>query len=334
MGPLTAEGTWIPVEDPNDVGRVRRAASRLADQLAFSEHRAGEVAIVASELATNLVRHASGGMVAMQVRRSGDQAGVELLAIDRGPGMADVYANMADGVSTAGTLGIGLGAVRRMSTWFDVHSVEGRGTVMLASLWPTAHPERQAHTTLTRAMRGEEVCGDSCAVRSEAGIRTYVVADGLGHGPLAQVASAEALRAIPDPASSSGPDTALEAIHRRLRPTRGAAVAVAQFDRGDRSLSFAGAGNVATWICGPNRKKKALLSAPGIVGHNVRRFRVDRVEVEDDSVLVMHSDGLTDKWDLDLPGLLTRGPEVIAGYLMRDAATRHDDASVLVARLA
>ena len=48
----------------------------------------------------------------------------------------------------------------------------------------------------------------------------------------------------------------------------------------------------------------------------------------------MHSDGLTDKWDLGrYPGLLVRSPLVVAATLLRDAAVRRDDASVLVCRV-
>ena len=51
----------LRVDDPSGVAPVRRAAEQLADDLGFDERRKGEVAIVVTELATNLVRHGSGG---------------------------------------------------------------------------------------------------------------------------------------------------------------------------------------------------------------------------------------------------------------------------------
>jgi hypothetical protein len=70
---------------------------------------------------------------------------------------------------------------------------------------------------------------------------------------------------------------------------------------------------------------------PGIVGHKLRPVQDLVYEVEPDAWVVMHSDGLTEKWDLDrYPGLLSCSPLVVAATVMRDAAVRRDDASVLV----
>lgn len=315
------------------MGRVRRASMRLAEDLAFGEYRVGEVGIVATELSTNLHRHASYGSIVLSVHRSGDDAGLEFISIDRGPGMADVAAVLADGVSSAGTLGIGLGAVRRLSTWFDVHSVQGTGTIMCASLWRDSEPERPGHGAVTRAIRGEDVCGDCVGAAVTGNVETFVLADGLGHGPLARAASAEAVRCLSE-GEIGDPESILEEMHRRLRPTRGAAVAIVQASRGDNVVTFAGVGNIASWVCSSD-SRRALVSSPGIVGHNIRRIRTDRMEIEPGDLLVMHSDGLTDKWRLDdQVGLVNRRPEIVAASLMRDAGTRHDDASVLVARLA
>ena len=72
---------------------------------------------------------------------------------------------------------------------------------------------------------------------------------------------------------------------------------------------------------------------PGIVGHNVRSVREMVYELEVDSWLVLHSDGLTDKWSTaDYPGLLGCSPLVVAATLLRDAAVRRDDAGVLTCR--
>lgn len=174
---------WIPVEESTAPGRVRRATVALARRLRFSEYRMGEVAIAATELSTNVQKHAAEGVVALRVRRTNDVAAVEIMAIDSGPGIADVASVTQDGDSTVGSLGVGLGAVMRLATWFDVYSLPGCGTVMVATFWPADAPvERSTVAALTRTMGGQLVCGDAYGERSFAGVTTLLLVDGLGHG--------------------------------------------------------------------------------------------------------------------------------------------------------
>jgi anti-sigma regulatory factor (Ser/Thr protein kinase) len=119
------------IDDSSKIGEARRAAQTLANYELDAE-TAGKVAIAASELATNLHRHATAGEILLQTLGSGETTIVELLAIDRGPGMADISRCLADGFSTRGTPGTGLGAVRRLSMDFDIHSVPGEGTIVMA----------------------------------------------------------------------------------------------------------------------------------------------------------------------------------------------------------
>ncbi len=324
---------WIAVEDASAPGRVRRTAAALAKRLGFSEHRAGEVAIAATELGTNLHRHAVQGAVLVRVRREADDAAVELVMTDAGPGFADLAALAADGRSSAGTLGIGLGAAMRLSTWFDSHSVVGRGTVMIATFWRGAAPvERPKVAALTRTMSGESVCGDACAVRTHGGVTMLLLADGLGHGPLAAIASGEAVRAFGEGPADEPPAQTIRSLNGALRSTRGAAVAVVRLDPLAATLTFAGVGNVAVWV-DDGAQRRALVSSPGIVGANVKTVREFRAELVPGALIVMHSDGLTPKWSLDAyPGIRERDPHLLAATLIRDAAVRHDDASVMVAR--
>ena len=334
MEPVTASAAqvdWFRVDDPSAPGTIRRAAMRLAEQLGFAEHRAGEVGIAATELATNLSRHAVAGTLALRVRRHEEEVAVELISIDAGPGIADLDAMLVDGRSTDGTLGIGLGAVRRLASRFDAHSVTGRGTVIVATFW--AHdvpPPDPPVAAFTRAITGEEVCGDACCYRVDRDRTILMVADGLGHGPLAAAASTEAVRAFAQ--ASGGPAEILAVLHARLATTRGAAVAVAELDPKARCLRFAGVGNVAGWVDDGDRRR-GLLSHPGIVGHQARSWKEVTADLPPASLVVLHSDGLTDKWNLaHYPGLRRHDVAVVAATLLRDAGIRHDDASVLVAR--
>jgi anti-sigma regulatory factor (Ser/Thr protein kinase) len=324
---LLEKGAWYTVDHSSAVGGVRRAATSSALRLGLGESRAAEVGLVVSELATNQTRHAGGGSVLLRVRRTSSAAALEVLAVDGGPGMRDVTAAMRDGVSTGGTLGIGLGTLPRLASAWDAWSSPGLGTVIAAAF--TAHddaPDLTQATGIARAMTGQHVCGDAHAAREDDGVRTIMVADGLGHGPLAATASRAAVQAFLD-APPSRPVPLLQAVHRALAGTRGAAVAVAQL-RGT-TLLHAGVGNIAGALHG--ERTRSLLSQPGIAGSHAPTLHETVLPAAPGDVVTLFSDGLTTQVKLaTYPGLARRAPLVVAGVLMRDLAVRRDDACVSV----
>lgn len=124
----------FPVVDSSQVGEARRIAGRFATELQFSEQQSGNLAIAATELANNLHRYGQDGKLILQALPTSQGSGIEILSIDSGPGMADVYRCLEDGVSTGGTPGNGLGAVRRLSDEFDIFSTVPGGTVVLSRI--------------------------------------------------------------------------------------------------------------------------------------------------------------------------------------------------------
>jgi anti-sigma regulatory factor (Ser/Thr protein kinase) len=322
------------VEDASAIGEVRRASVRLAQELGFDEHRIGEIAIAASELASNAHVHALGSTIVLRRRWGEGGSSLELVAIDSGPGMDDVNAAKADGVSSTGTLGIGLGAIDRLANRFDLYSMPQRGTVIVAGFHadPTARPAVPVVGGLTRPILGEQVCGDSWTAALTADRINVMVADGLGHGPLASLASNTALEGY-EPDSSEGPAGALQSIHTAISGTRGAAVSIIELDVATRVLRFAGIGNVVGRVINVDRPT-TLLPQPGIVGQQMRRAREQLVDVPRDSLVVLHSDGLTAKWDLSaFKKLAAQPPDVIAAVLLREAGIHQDDATVVVLRV-
>ncbi|SDT72910.1 Anti-sigma regulatory factor (Ser/Thr protein kinase) [Actinoplanes derwentensis] len=325
-------GVWFRVEEAGSASAVRRASEHLAAELAMPDRRIADLAIVATEAAGNLVKHADQGGILVRTVRAADQAGVELIMIDSGPGMADVQRSIGDGHSTAGTLGIGLGAIVRQASRWDLHSVPGKGTVMAVQVWPAAAPEPVWGAGLTRPITGETACGDAWAVREVDGRRQMLLCDGLGHGGLAAAASHEAVRVFRD-APAVPPAQIVEILHRALNHTRGAALAVAEPDPQAGVVRYAGLGNISGVVLGPDGSRRGMVSMPGIAGHQRRQVREYDYTLLPGATVVMHSDGLVERWNLgDYPGLLSHGPEVIAGTVLRDAGTRRDDAGVLVAR--
>ncbi|MFU8872245.1 SpoIIE family protein phosphatase [Micromonospora sp. SL4-19] len=325
-------GLWFRVESGGAASGIRRAAERLGRQLELSEERTADLAIVTAELTSNLVKHAQEGTLLLRPVRRGGRAGVELVAIDSGPGMPDLALSSVDGHSTTGTLGIGLGAIVRQASWFDGYSLPGRGTVLAVQVWDGPPPEPDWAGGLIRQITGEQVSGDGYAVRVADGRRQVLVCDGLGHGPLAAIATEAAITAFRT-APAGPPSTVVQHLHRAMSHTRGAALAVAEPDPASGLLRYAGLGNIAAMIVVPNERRRGLVSLPGIAGHQRPAVREYDYPFPRGATLVMHTDGVVDRWDVaDYPGLAGRSPLVAAAVLLRDAGIRRDDAGVLVAR--
>jgi anti-sigma regulatory factor (Ser/Thr protein kinase) len=333
--PIVADVDLVRVDDASAPGRARRVVAALATDLGFGETRVAEIEIAVTELGTNLHKHAREGVLLARSVRAVEEAAVEVIAIDSGPGMADVEEAMADGRSSTGTLGVGLGTVSRLADAVSVLSEPGSGTIITARFHrrrgtPDELPG-EAAAGITRPVDGESVCGDSYAVCEENGRIRLMMCDGLGHGPLAASASQAAVWSF-HADRSGGPAEILTRMHTAMRGTRGGAVAVADVDLVERSVRFAGVGNIAASVVFDGRKH-GMVSVPGIAGYQVRTIKTFDYPLPEDAVVVLHSDGLTERWSPDnRDRLFSRGPLLIAAALLRDAGVRKDDAGVLVAR--
>ena len=321
------------VTHASDIACARRAGQRLADELGFNEIRAGQLALIVTEAGTNILKHAGEGEIHIGPAQSAAGTGIDVLALDDGPGIVDVDACLVDGMSTTGTSGNGLGALRRLSDEFDVYTQPGQGAAFFMRLWrdaPAPEPCGLEIGALWTPMAGEDECGDGWAVRCDARGATLLAADGLGHGPEAARAAAAAVKALGrDKSAEAG--LLMEAAHEALRPTRGAALATARIDFDSDELRFAGVGNIAGCVIGDGRRP--LVSHNGIVGHNMRKVQEFVLPFAPGALCIMHSDGIQTQWDLArYPGLAGRSTVLIAAMLMRDFIRRRDDAMVLVVR--
>jgi len=327
---LGGQTTVVSVADASQVGEARRAVTTACHRLGLDEGTTGAAALVTTEAATNLFKHAGGGEVL--VRAVG--TGVEMMAVDRGPGMSDVAASLRDGYSTTGTPGTGLGAIRRMSSFFDVYSAPGAGTAILCRVLPrgaAAGGTRMEVGAVSVPKHGEVVNGDGWMdVPTARGARVLIV-DGLGHGPVANEAAHAALEAFRT-APGEAPAAAVETLHLALRSTRGAALAVADVDLEARVVRFAGVGNVAGSIWNAATSHHAV-SVNGTAGHGILRTREFSYPWPAGGLLVLASDGLTTRWSLEAyPGLTARDPALVAAVLYRDHSRGRDDVTVVVLR--
>jgi anti-sigma regulatory factor (Ser/Thr protein kinase) len=323
------------VRDTSEVGEVRRAATGLARRSRLAEDVVGRVALVATEMATNLLKHGGGGLVAISEFADADGSGLELLALDKGPGMADVARCVVDGFSTAGSPGTGLGAITRNCDRYAIYSRPGLGTAVMARFdtrdaAPVRGPEFGA---VIDAYPGESVCGDRwIAGNSRSGV-TLLLVDGSGHGSLAAHAAETATRAFADNIEKECVPL-VEVIHRALASTRGAALAVARIDAGARVVRFVGVGNIGAVLASGSECRR-MASYNGTAGHVAPRIREFTYPFTDRPLVILHSDGLSARWEIDTyPGLAANHPSLVAGVLFRDHRRARDDAAVVAMRAA
>ena len=327
----------IGIEDRSQVGEARRQAAELARSLGFNDTQAGKVALAVTEAASNIIKHAGSGKVLLAplMHETGGgpaSVGLEMLALDRGPGIANVNASLRDGYSTAGSMGAGLGALARLSPSFEVYSQPGRGTALRLEIWgssftPAADDLELGAVCLPK--KGEEVTGDGWLMRASGESRAVLVIDGLGHGPSAARAARAATEAFA--ANTSAPPGALMRIcHSALATTRGAAGAAARVVPAKERGSFAGVGNIACRIESVGERRQ-LVSHSGTLGHVMRRVQEFDFHFPAGALLILHSDGLTSHWtSTDYPGLAARHAGLIAGVLYRDHDRGTDDVTVVV----
>jgi len=335
------ETTRVRIEEQSQTAEARRLARLMAQNLGFSETLTEQVAIVTTEACTNILKHAGGGEILLQSVDANNASvpALELLSLDKGPGIGNLDQALRDGYSTGGSSGQGLGAIVRLASASDFYSDAGHGAAVLAR-W-SAGPELPAWQlpplqigSLNIPKPGQEVCGDSWGVEQTPDYSVIMVADGLGHGLDARTASAEAVRilhSVPD----RSPAEIVERAHLALRSTRGAAVAVARVDRYRERVTFSGVGNISAHIYAGVTEGQHLVSVHGTAGFQSAKIREFEYPWPERAMLLMYSDGLGSHTSpASYSGLPLRDPTLIAGVLYRDFARGNDDATIVAARAA
>jgi len=330
----------ISIEESSRTAEARRTAREMALDMGMDEAGAEQVAIVATEVCTNVLKHAKRGQILLQTTTEESEAktSLELLAVDQGPGMDNLDRCLQDGFSTGSSPGQGLGAIQRMSKESDVYTLPGKGTVVLARWWLSRNGWKPAGLSRVGAVEvskpGEEVCGDAWGCVRNGADLSILVANGLGHGLEAKLASTEAVRQLYENPELQ-PKVLLARIHQALRSSRGAAVAIAHIDSTRGKLTFAGVGNISARIYAGSESRQNLVSLNGTAGHQCERIQDFSYAWPEDGLLVLHSDGLSTGTGLEpYPGLAARDPALIAGVLYRDFFRGRDDATVVITKAA
>ena len=324
----------LPVEDPSQIAGSRRSVTQLARDLGFDAETSGKAELAVTECATNILTHAGHGQIILRALLERERHGLEILALDRGPGIVDVGASLRDGHSTAGSMGAGLGTLARVTTDFQIYSRPDAGTALRMELWPAQTKRPDACFELgavAAAKTGEEVCGDGWVMQAGADYLTVMVADGLGHGPDAHRASQAALGVLAK-RTDLEPAALIETCHQALASTRGAALGITRLQWTEERGSFAGVGNIACRV-EDDHARRQIASHNGTVGHVVRKIQEFVFPFRKNALIILASDGLDTRWNMsDYPGLAARHPGLIAGVLYRDHNRGRDDATVVVVR--
>ena len=338
------------IENESDIGKCRRKGVAFAKQTGFNDIESGEVAIMITEMGTNVLKHGGGhGELMMCMIRDGNcNTGLEFWCCDFGKGIANIEQAMRDGYTDSNSLGIGLGAIRRLSDEFEVNpekNIDFKNLILPGEnefqncfrtrKWLKKLKWNELNRTLiagasSRSKPGEEVNGDAWVIThlSET-VTVAAVIDGLGHGKEANVASQLAKERI-----ISKPDLPVDSlindVHIALRGTRGAVVGIVRIDTGTNKLFFSGIGNIEGQIYS-NSKKTNLISYGGIVGHNIRTPRVFEFDFNKGEHICLYSDGIISRWQYDEIDW-QQSPQKNAEYIINQYSRISDDATILIIR--
>ena len=333
------------ISSPADEGQARRAARKMATIIGFDEKATEGIAIVASELASNLTRHAGGGtLLFTRITRQG-QSGIQIESRDTGPGIVDVNQALADGFSSVGGLGYGLGTVNRLMDEFEINSKRRpqSGTHIISKRWLRQKKVRLVACPLsfgaaTRCHPVSNQNGDAFVIQKVNQCALIGVIDGLGHGQFAHRAAQAARDYV-----ENHVDEPLSAIFRgtgrACRGTRGVVMALSKFEWEGQPgsqiairLSVASVGNIETRVFGSLQPLRFEIRR-GIVGVNAREPLVTEHKWDQNFIMVMHSDGLSSHWRWhDFPEIPEAPPNIIAQKMLNRLGKDNDDATVVVVK--
>jgi phosphoserine phosphatase RsbX len=179
-----------------------------------------------------------------------------------------------------------------------------------------------AHRVVAR--EGEHFCGDAVLCRNEGDLQLLAVVDGLGHGPAAAEAAARAVSYLERTDCTVDIEQLVQGLHDGLGGSRGAAALVCIVR--DGRLTACGVGNVQLRSMGG--EVPVVLTA-GILGVRLRRLRTFGATLRDGQRLVVHTDGVSSRFDLG--GMRHLPAEETCEAILHEHRHSHDDATILVA---
>jgi len=185
--------------------------------------------------------------------------------------------------------------------------------------------------TVRRTLEGQEVCGDAYFVKAFENKVLIAVVDGLGHGPDAAAAANTAVEYLKNNYQKSLTEI-IKGCHKEMKGTRGAAIGIALIDLQNSVLRYTVVGNIEVSV--KSRTVIRPISINGILGYNLRQVREEEFSFNPGDLIILHSDGISTKFDLNLypPEFLGQHPQTIAERIAAEFGSGRDDLCIVVAR--
>jgi anti-sigma regulatory factor (Ser/Thr protein kinase) len=339
---VDATHTSYPAGDRSYYSILKKDIHHKANEAGLADGKLADLDIIVAEITSNLHKYAVDGEILFGEGK--DQYGkyLEVIAIDNGPGIADIARMMQDGFSTGATLGHGLGSIKRLSDKFDLFSIKGWGTIVLSRIYKSGPPAHSAPgftggfeiNPLVVSKTGETVSGDGTYFKNDGKMVKLLVADGLGHGKEANYAVNEAVIAFKQ-CPYDTPVDIMRFLHQSIRKTRGMVGSVVIFDLENKTLQIAGIGNIAAKFLHFGGEVKNHISYNGIIGHNIpNTMNSQQYSFDDYNMLILCSDGIKSRWDLTkYAGINKCDASILAAAIYKDFSRRTDDTSVVIVKL-
>jgi anti-sigma regulatory factor (Ser/Thr protein kinase) len=324
-------------DDRSYFSLIKKEIHKAATDAGMNAVRISELDLIVAEMTSNLFKYSDDGELLMGVFSNGGSPYIELISIDNGPGMMNPAKMMQDGVSTSKTLGHGLGSMKRLSDTFELYSQVGWGTIVLSRVYSDPEKVKVKNEVIMRPIvvykPGEKTSGDGFTYKKTDKYLKMMLADGLGHGPEANLAvreAAAAFKVFPD----YSPTETLRFMHTSIKKTRGAVVTILGYDFTRKVWSCAGVGNIAVRMFGPVNFKNHM-SYNGIVGHNIPGTMNDQEYAGDEfNQAMLCSDGIKTRIDFArYPMMYKYDLSILAAAIYKDHARRNDDMSVVIAKI-
>ncbi len=322
------------VVHPADVPKARRLAGTTAAAVGFPPDACAELVLVASELATNLVKHAGGGRLIFSTLHEAGRKGLQIESLDHGPGIADLRKSVCDGYSTAGSLGVGLGAVNRLMDELKIRARAKGGMKLVCRKWLRQAVLPLADSPLdfgaaSRAKREDN--GDDFVIKQWGAHALVGVIDGCGHGSPAHRA-ARIARHYVEGHFDRPLGEIFSGVELACQGSRGVVMALLRFNWNESEVIAASVGNVEARIFDAGHSLPVRVRR-GILGVHAPRPLLTTLPWTRTSVAVLFSDGVSSRW----------GPEAIASWtglkadamaqaVLRAHGKTADDATVLVVK--
>lgn len=336
---VDATHTRFAASDRSYYSIIKKDIRYLAEEAGFDSKKLADIDLIVSEMTSNLHKYAKEGEILAGLFMEGGNHYMEIISIDHGPGMALPHKMVEDGISSANTMGMGLGSMKRLSDKFDMYSMPDWGTILLSRIYkkdPAAdltETKKVEIRPLVITMPGQNKSGDGSYHKLTDQYFKLLVADGLGHGEEANHAVNEAVKAFRSCPYHS-PSEIIKYIHKSIRGTRGMVATVVVFDLHSRKWSVAGVGNI-TMRMNNFMEVKNLMSHNGIIGLNIpNKINDQEVVYNDFHQVTLCSDGIKARWELSkFSGINRCDMSIQAAAIYKDYARHTDDMSVVMAKI-